>query len=231
MDCDRLPNGTYMLHHSSGCGWTFSESYYDGCPCSGSFYISLTLDDGIGCVTGGVCSDRRFFFGYGQSNNDGEGVAANNTDCQDDGGYGGTATWKPVWNCEDCPDESCTDLNVIAPDDTEVQFANTDCSPRAGSGTSTEVTIRCDDAVYVIPEVSVTGSSEVVKVTYTPGCRPGTSAMFKIEGLSGSCDKRATVECTATFYDGQGQRDSDSVIIDVKPSCTACCDCDCPPEV
>lgn len=201
-------NGTYILPYVEGdCKW------WDG----GNVDLSMTSSQTN--VMGGMQAfDCYGPWGTGSCSN----LYADLWDfCQYGGGYEGSASWEPIWDCREC---SNCDLTVNKSPDTTIHFANESCCPTAGTGESYSVTISCSDADAVIAEVGSYDES-LVTVTYKPGCREGSSASFGIQALKGAGDKSTTVTCTALFFSADGESAGEGMVtVEVKPHCGECCE-------
>lgn len=148
--------------------------------------------------------------------------------------YGGTATWEPIWDCNDC--NNCDELTITVSDYNDLHYGNKDCCP-PGKGDVMPLKFSCNDADYVIPTYTIevdpndsgtwleVDSSELVTVTPDPNqCAERTRVTFTIEAGQGCPPAKARVTCTAAFFTDTGDTKSKTVTVYVEPSCDTCCD-------
>jgi len=141
-------------------------------------------------------------------------------------GWGGTATWEPVWDCHACSGGShcAEDMTIyVEKSNKPYYYPNLNCCP-VPSPQTYYVRIGCPDADYVIPQCN---SNNIKLATVAPdieGCHMGSDVLFTITTHPGRPPAKVTVTCTASFFDEYGETNSKTTTINIGPSCGPCCD-------
>lgn len=163
----------------------------------------------------------------------------NERGCNPGGGYGGTATYEPVWDCKWCG--NCDNLTIEVYKE-PAYYPNKNCCPVPPFGKSI-VRMKCNAAEYVIPECEIEGrdpngnwvavaSSPVVTVFSVPnGCSAANKVTFHITTFPATppLDPEVRVRCTGMFWDVNKQTKSRTVYVYPEPGCTPCCEGGCAP--
>lgn len=207
--------------------------------CQWHFYHTETIDGVLTVGGGGVGVDLYHhgfldFSGSGSFGSTGSGSASNgitidDTCCdegegQDNQGYGGSATYWPIWDCSAC--NNCDNLNMREVSyKSPMYYGNLTCCPKPTKGEEQTVAIICHGADYVIPDILLVDPNGLVTVTSDPaGCAEGDKVVFTIKTKTGVPPAKATVTCTASFITESGDYDSESITISILPSCGKCCE-------
>jgi hypothetical protein len=152
----------------------------------------------------------------------------------------GTASWEPIWDCNECNVTCDLDVNDSNYKDT-IYYANLDCCPPGEKGEYTEIIFECNDANFVVPIytieeshpndpnapddwVEVTDSNLVDVNPYPSECSTGNKVRFRIQALKGRPPAKARVKVDAAFYKWDGTMGSGTEkTVMVLPQ-----ECDCP---
>jgi len=246
-DCD--PNYCdFPLLPSLNKTWIlrFDEYYYPtgSCvyrklPLNKSPYVSISISDSNICVstTDGDCGYRY----EGPRQPTAYNVENDVNVCTGSGRFslcgGGTASWEPIWDCNEC-NYPCT-LNINVSDyENPLHYAREDCCPPGEEGDSTSPMFTCVDANFVVPVYKIweydpnasekwkeVTSSTLVKVTPDPNqCAGKKQVSFLVQALKGKPPAKAKVKCTAAFFTATGQTGSKSVTIYIEPAKGDCCE-------